>query len=55
LEPQQLPPRHTPLEHELLEEHVPPSDFFALQQVPRSTPLASHDAPAHVAALFVES
>ena len=28
LEPQQLPPRHTPLEQELLEEHVPPSDFL---------------------------
>ena len=25
LVPQQLPPRHTPLEQELLEEHVPPS------------------------------
>ena len=26
--PQQLPPLHTPLDQELLDDHVPPSDFL---------------------------
>jgi hypothetical protein len=30
LAPQQLPPLHTPLEQELLEEHVPPSVFLSV-------------------------
>ena len=35
LGPQQLPPRHTPLEQSsLLEEHVPPSDFLEAEQLP---------------------
>ena len=34
LAPQQLPPRHTPLEQELLQEHVPPSDVLEAEQLP---------------------
>ena len=34
LEPQQLPPRHTPLEQSLLEEHVPPSGFCEKHSLP---------------------
>ena len=34
LEPQQLPPRHTPLEQKLLEEQVEPSDVPPPEEVP---------------------
>ena len=33
LVPQQLPPRHTPLEHELLEEHVAPLPLVDTEDV----------------------
>ena len=34
LAPQQLPPRHTPLEQELPEVHMSPSDFLVAEQLP---------------------
>ena len=58
LAPQQLPPRHTPLEQELLEEHVSPSDFFSqiqgagMLQLPIVAGYVPFPAPVHVPQLF---